>query len=242
MTKMQNCVDAVCKKKADPADIRRAQATFAELVKTRYASQLRSLKDEIFKIGGGAEKKEAKARLRKFKDRKRKMEQTMDMMRQNQNREDLSLGGGAGRGFAAQKATNDEIMSEALRINNGDVNTMQELVGVVQDTTQQAEATAAQMHEQTEQIERINQSVHGFRGTVARGGKLLHTYKRRLQTDRAIWCFLFLIVAAIVGLVIWTMVDPDGASQVAAVPEQAVPPTPERVQEEVGGRRRLRGW
>ena len=240
---MQNCVDTVCKKKADPADIRRAQATFEELVKTRYTSQLRSLKDEIFKIGAGAEKKAAKARLRKFKDRKRKMEHTMEMMRQSQNRQDLSLGsgGGGGSGFVGEKVTNDEIIGEALRVNNGDVDTMRELVGVVHDTTQQAQATAEQMHEQTEQIERINQSVHGFRGTVARGGKLLHTYKRRLQTDRAIWCFLFLIVGAIVGLVIWTMLDPDGTSQVAAVPEQAVPPTPERVEDEVGGRRQLRG-
>ena len=55
-------------------------------------------------------------------------------------------------------------------------------------------------------------------------------YKRRIMTDRLIWIFMFIIVAAIVGLIIWTMVDPEGSSNYASVPEEVKPPNPDELK------------
>ena len=104
------------------------------------------------------------------------------------------------------------------------------------------EAALETLHDQTEQIERINQDVHGFRGTVARSNKLIGIYRRRIMTDRLIWIFLFIIIAAIVGLVIWSLVDPEGSKDYVSVPEEAKPPTPEEIEKEFNGDRRLRGY
>ena len=98
------------------------------------------------------------------------MQHTMDMLRQSINREELNLENGGGMGAA--KVTNDEILQHANEIGKGDVETMKSLVGQVADMQSIGEAAVEDLHAQTEQIERINQDVHGFRGTVKRGGKL----------------------------------------------------------------------
>jgi hypothetical protein len=40
---------------------------------------------------------------------------------------------------------------------------------------------------------------------------------------------LLLIVIGIVGIIIWTMVDPEGSSKYATVPDQVKPPTPDEL-------------
>ena len=48
-------------------------------------------------------------------------------------------------------------------------------------------------------------------------------------SDRLIWIFMLLIVIGIVGIIIWTMVDPEGSSKYATVPDQVKPPTPDEL-------------
>ena len=130
--------------------------------------------------------------------------------------------------------TGDELMSEAADISNEDKATMERLIGVVQETHETGVEAAEKLHEQTEQIERINQDVHGFRGAVKRGNKLLQIYKRRIMTDRMIWIFLFLIIAAVVGIIIYATINPD--QKQFAVPDETKPPQPQEVQNCVEGK------
>ena len=44
------------------------------------------------------------------------------------------------------------------------------------------------------------------------------------------WVFLFLVVAAIAGILIYVAINPDQSN--FAVPKEAVPPTPEQVKED----------
>ena len=105
----------------------------------------------------------------------------MDMLRQTTNRDELGLENGSGGNKAV---TNDEILQVANDISNSDVETMKKLVGTIAETQEIGENAAEALHAQTEQLERINQDVHGLRGTVKRGGKLLAIYKRRIMTGK----------------------------------------------------------
>jgi len=203
------------------------QKRFQDIVESRMQGELRSLKSEITKCGNSKEKKEWKTLLKEHRDKLKKLQHDMDMLRQDSNRGDLGLDSSS---VAVNTVTNDEILAEADRIGKDDIKTMQQINRDLRDTAETAQNSLEVLEAQTEQIERINQEVHGFRGTIKRGGKLLSIYKRRIMTDRLIWVFLFLIVAGIVGLVIWTMVDPQGSSQYAAVPESVQPPTPQELQ------------
>ena len=41
---------------------------------------------------------------------------------------------------------------------------------------------------------------------------------------------MFIIVAGIFGLIIWTMVDPEGSANYANIPGDVKPPTPDKIQ------------
>jgi hypothetical protein len=224
--KLKDKVSAAEKSNVEPDEMRQLQSEFDDLIQNHLEPNLRDLKSEIAKVGNQMEKKEWRVRVKKYREDKKKMQHTMDMLRQSANREELDLEGGGGN----KAVTNDEILQHALQVNNGDVETMKRLVADVADTQNLGQDALEQLHLQTEQIERINQDIHGFRGTVKRGGKLLAIYKRRIMTDRLIWIFMFIIVAGIVGLIIWTMVDPEGSSKYASVPEDVKPPTPDKIQ------------
>ena len=225
--KLKDKMTAAQKENIEPNDMHVLQSDFEDLVKNRLEPNLRDLKGEIAKVGNQMEKKEWRNKVKQYREDKKKMQHTMDMLRQSTNREELNLENGGGMGAA--KVTDDEILQHANEIGRGDVETMKSLVGQVADIQNIGEAAVEDLHAQTEQIERINQDVHGFRGTVKRGGKLLAIYKRRIMTDRLIWIFMFIIVAAIVGLIIWTMVDPEGSSNYASVPEEVKPPNPDEL-------------
>jgi hypothetical protein len=240
LTKMRDCVAQAKKKKIDAATMSGLQARFADLADSRFKSLARSLKDEVYKLANADEKKEWRKKLKAYKTRKTDMAQTMQMLQQVKTKEELGIGGAASG--ASKKVTDDEVLSEAQKISNANVSKMKELVNVVGETDQIAKAALETLHDQTEQIERINQDVHGFRGTVARSNKLIGIYRRRIMTDRLIWIFLFIIIAAIVGLVIWSLVDPEGSKDYVSVPEEAKPPTPEEIEKEFNGDRRLRGY
>jgi len=223
--KLKDCVGDAEKKDIEPHEMQMLQSRFEDLVSSRLDPNLRDLKGELVKIGNQREKKEWRQKHKDYKGQKAKMVQKMDMLRQTTNRDELGLENGG----AVKGVTNDEILQQANNISNSDVETMKRLVGTIAETQEIGENAVENLHAQTEQIERINQDVHGFRGTVKRGGKLLAIYKRRLMTDRLIWIFLLLIVLGVIGLVIWTMVDPEGSAQYAQVPEAVKPPTPDEV-------------
>lgn len=239
LTKMQDCVTKAKKKNIDAATMEQMQARFADLANSRFKSLVRSLKDEVYKIGNAEEKREWRSKMKKFKSRKTEMSQTMQMLQQAKTQSELGIGGTLGSP-GMEKATDDEILSEAQKVSNQNVSKMKELVNVVAETDQIGKDALEKLHEQTEQIERINQEVHGFRGTVARSNKLIAIYRRRIMTDRLIWILLFIIIAGIVGLIVWSMVDPQGSKAYVSVPEEAKPPTPEEIEREFKGGRRLR--
>ena len=225
--KLKDTVASAESKKIEPDEMHHLQSKFNDMIQNRLEPNLRDLKGEIHKVGNQMEKKEWRTKVKSYRDQKKNMQHTMDMLRQSSNRDELNLNGSG----SFKAVTNDEVMQHALEINNSDVETMKRLVVTIADTDALGRGAIEELEKQTEQIQRINEDVHGFRGTVKRGGKLLSIYKRRIMTDRLIWIFLFIIVAAIVGLIVWTMVDPSGSSEYAAVPEDVKPPGPDKIQD-----------
>ena len=88
--------------------------------------------------------------------------------------------------------------------------------------------TAANLNEQTNQLERINTKASGIQNDIKRANRILYAYRRRMMQDRATVILLLLVVLGIIGIVIYSTVVPDQSS--FAVPDEAKPPTPEEVE------------
>ena len=98
------------------------------------------------------------------------------------------------------------------------------------DILQNGESITDELEKNADKLRAINNKVTEIESQISRAGKAVNVLRRRLMTDKLFWVFLFLVVAAIAGILIYVAINPDQSN--FAVPKEAVPPTPEQVKED----------
>lgn len=71
---------------------------------------------------------------------------------------------------------------------------------------------------QTEQINRIDEGVTNLDSEVARANQILGAIARRMATDKLVMCFLFVLIAVIIGVIVIVTIDPKGPTSSAKTP------------------------
>merc|ERR1712087_826317 len=75
------------------------------------------------------------------------------------------------------------------------------------ETQETAVNTAQQLHEQTEQIENIDRNLAEIDDEIDRATRVLKRMGRRVMTDKYIWGLIFLIFAAIIAIIVISVVN-----------------------------------
>jgi len=75
------------------------------------------------------------------------------------------------------------------------------------DTQETAVNTASMLHDQTEQIATIDRSLAEIDDEIDRATRVLKRMGRRVMTDNYIWCLIFMIFAAIIGIIVVSVVN-----------------------------------
>ena len=75
------------------------------------------------------------------------------------------------------------------------------------ETQEIAVNTAQTVHDQTQQIARIDQNLAEIDDEIDRASKVLKRMGRRVMTDKYIWCLIFLIFVAIIAIIVVSVVN-----------------------------------
>lgn len=75
------------------------------------------------------------------------------------------------------------------------------------ETQEVAVNTATMLHDQTEQIANIDRNLAEIDDEIDRATRVLKRMGRRVMTDKYIWCLIFLIFAAIITIIVVSVVE-----------------------------------
>ena len=85
--------------------------------------------------------------------------------------------------------------------------------------------TAQKLKGQTEQLKNIDADIMKVKSNLKRADLLLRAFMRRMMTDKVIMIFVCLIFCGIVGIIVYKVVDPQGADESGLnVPDEVVDP------------------
>ena len=77
----------------------------------------------------------------------------------------------------------------------------------LQETNEVAVNTAEMLHNQTEQIANIDKNLAEIDDEIDRATRVLKRMGRRVMTDKYIWALIFLIFAAIIAIIVVSVVE-----------------------------------
>ena len=98
--------------------------------------------------------------------------------------------------------TEEAAFLYAWKIQHEDDKILNEVIQTVIDTTNVATATAINVHQQTLQINRINEDIDGMDKEIDRAAKKIKQIAAGVLKQKVIWCLLFLIIACIIFIIL----------------------------------------
>ena len=176
-------------------------------------------------IGNAHEKAEANKQLKLFKKKRKKLQEEFRWLKESSNTKDL-----LGDNTDSKPITSKDVADATLSMAQRNANDGKKMVSIAQDILQNGESITDELEKNADKLRAINNKVTEIESQISRAGKAVNVLRRRLMTDKLFWVFLFLVVAAIAGILIYVAINPDQSN--FAVPKEAVPPTPEQVKED----------
>jgi len=119
-----------------------------------------------------------------------------------------------GGGQNGPELDHNQILDKAKAIQESDKSTLTGVLQTVHQTIEVGSATLVKMNEQSEQIMRVDKGVDEVSSNLKLASRHLRTFVRRLATDKIVMGFIFLIFAAIVFIIVWSIVKPNSNTNV----------------------------
>merc|ERR1712154_567670 len=112
-------------------------------------------------------------------------------------------------GYNADEILNDEdaAIGYGRRLQDETDAAADRAIRDLADTQETAVNTATMLHGQTEQIANIDRNLAEIDDEIDRATRVLKRMGRRVMTDKYIWCLIFLIFAAIIGIIVVSVVE-----------------------------------
>eukprot|EP00878_Enallax_costatus_P004352 GHUV01004588.1.p2 GENE.GHUV01004588.1~~GHUV01004588.1.p2 ORF type:complete len:286 (+),score=100.88 GHUV01004588.1:345-1202(+) len=207
------------------------EADFKKLDKAKDPNKTQALLKEVTK-----KLKDAKALIHDFEreartdgmparelaDRKRKLvtelnsfiNQKKQYSSTEDGRNELLAGAGAsGQEGAAPQGPDGMTMQELMKEGRKGVQeidgTLSRAEKVVEDTLQIGQQTAATLHDQTQQLNKIVDDLNEIEFTMKKATKIIADIGKGIMTDRCIMFLLFLVVCGVIALVIVKVIKPN---------------------------------
>jgi DNA repair exonuclease SbcCD ATPase subunit len=207
-----------------------------ESVKATYFARKQACKSALAGLTG-AKKVNKELEFKQFTNEYKRLNQEFKALGVQAQRSELMEGAGAGLGadFDPRTGTNSQVLSEAARITDRATEQLRGAARQVEESKQIGKAITETLEADREKITKTRKNLERMNEEMDTANKLLTRFIKKLYTDKIIIAFTFIIVLAILGIIIYSSVDPK--QKTFDVPDAAKPPSPN----EVGGRRLLRG-
>ena len=185
----------------------------------------KNLKKVTLFMGSAQEKQEAEAEIREMKATAKRLKEQLAWVVQNHNTKDL-----LGNKKSDVSITSEQVADATLAQAKTNVEDGKKMVNIANTIIDNGQSTLEELEKNADKLRNINNKVSEIDSQITRAGKAVNVLRRRLMTDKLFWVFLFLVVAAIAGILIYVAINPDQNN--FAVPKEAVPPSPERVSKD----------
>ena len=222
ITNVKNLL-AKCKNEKTGKQVKLDSLENIEKLFSRLKSLQRSYRTELLNIGNATEKTDARKRQTEFKAEIKKLKDDFKWAKTHVEKEDL-----LGKESNQKPVTDEQIANHMLKVQNQDKDLLKQGLNKVNEAVKVGEVISGQLEDQTEQLQRINKKASGLQSDIRRAGKILYVYRRRMMQDRATVILLLLVVLGIVGIIIYSTLNPSQDS--FAVPDEAKPPTEEEIK------------
>ncbi|EFC36805.1 predicted protein [Naegleria gruberi] len=182
-------VDASWKKK-----LSQHKSEIAKLLQNFQTAKEKSNKDEL--LGATTEKKKetSKKKTNKTKDDDDEVVEVV-----------------ASEKSASNKTKNeqiaDELFKEIYETQGDSLDIVKRLIDKADETKAIAAESMEMLKRQREQLERIDKEMDELGSNITRGSNELKSFMRRLATDKLIMVLILLVVLAVLGIIIWRIVD-----------------------------------
>ena len=117
-----------------------------------------------------------------------------------------------------------EVLQEAGKVQDQSLSAITRMKQNIAASREVGANTAQQLESQTAQLKNIDADIMKVKSNLARGDLLLRAFMRKIATDKIIQVFMLLIFIGVVVIIIWKMVDPDGAEQKGMNGDEVVNP------------------
>lgn len=105
--------------------------------------------------------------------------------------------------------TADEILDKAAETQLKSINALDRALQNIEESKQVGAATAAELKSQTEKLEGVGKDLDEMESYLKQADKQMRAFVRRIATDKIILGFIFLIVAGIIFIIVWSVLHPD---------------------------------
>jgi len=167
--------------------------------------------------GLGAEDQAAHSqRLKSLEEGLRLARQQIEWKRYDAANLNSASGGSAGVSLTAAESNPDQPLTleqatqEADRIQDASQASVKRSMGMALQAEQVGISTLQKMHEQEEQMDRIEEGMQDVKANIKRSKKLVNQIARSAMSDRCIQALCVLITIAVMVMIVLAMVGKDG--------------------------------
>eukprot|EP00948_MAST-09A_sp_MAST-9A-sp1_P004066 g4066.t1 len=203
-------------------ELRQLEKQYKALEKSSNSENIQRVYDEFKKKYSGAKdhlkslkkhkreldsqtKKEVTEQYKELSSVVQKLKENYDVSVSIYQKEELTTGGSSTVNI---KTSAKALASRYQKTAEENVAISDNLVATVQETDALADSALQQAQENQDAASRILNKGALLSDDLKKARKLVNRYRRNLETDKLIWVFTFLIFASIVGIIIYSTVNP----------------------------------
>jgi hypothetical protein len=157
---------------------------------------------ELKHLGAHVQKNEFTKMLRDHKLNLRQLKTDYDWAKASSDKNALMDGAKPAGASAADMASADGMMQYGLNVQQASMESLKNSIRTINETKEIGININAQLDANTHQIETMHDNLTSIDTTLARSTKVIKRMARKMATDKVIWVFTFLIIAAVVAIIV----------------------------------------
>lgn len=117
---------------------------------------------------------------------------------------------------ALQGESEEALINHGLEVQQASSESLQRTLAVTAETQVIARSTAQTLDAHTQQLTRMYDDLEKIDSALDRSAVLMRRMARRVLTDKYIWVLVFLVVVAIIVIIVYKTLDPEGGKDLNA--------------------------
>lgn len=172
----------------------------------------RSYKMECRLVADAGSKRTYEQQLLQHEQTLNQLKQEIMALKANSNKQELFGGAAAADAAYDPQKGGDDLLEDASRIQDKTQASIDNTKRLVAESKETGMNTLEQLHQQRQQIERIDNDVDRIEDNLQRADKLIKAFSKRMATDKLIQSFACINLLLLVGVIVYAVVKKTGLS------------------------------